>query len=400
MLYDKNSTSDARLILLVCFFTTLSFFSVDLVTPALPSIMRSLATNAGHIKFIVLTYLVGIGIAQFFYGPLSDRFGRRCVVLIGASICLIGNLLAAHAHSLWQLGLARFISAFGSGASMIIARVVFRDVFTESRLLRANSFFSMSVNISPAIAPFIGGLMQQYLGWRYTFLFLSAWAVLVLITLSRYLPETLPKAKRIKINIPIMLVRYRHILRNRQFLYSALLSGTCLAASLVYFLMSPFLYQLIMGLSPAQNGLVYLANAAGFILGVLPVNRLSYKYTPQQFMMVGLGVCLTASILMLTIGLLGIIQPWGLLLPAGLNSIGFGLTMPASSTLSIGSVKSGTGLAAALLGGIRLLTVAICSTFAVLLHEHNQIPLGFLMMGLICISLFWYRKLLNIPKVF
>jgi DHA1 family 2-module integral membrane pump EmrD-like MFS transporter len=355
--------------------------------------MHSFKTDPNHIQIIIFVYILGLSLSQFFYGPLSDRYGRRIVVILGASTCFAGNLFAIFAHSLVQLIIARFICAFGAGAGMILARVVFRDCFSGTTLLRANSYFSMSVNISPAIAPFIGGLIQEDLGWRWTFLLLAVWAFIVFITSKRNLPETLATEKQIPLHLRSLFHTYYRILKDKPFIYSALLSGTTLGASLTYLFMSPFLYQLTLHLSPSQNGLVYLANAGGFLLGATCVNRLSERYTPYQFIRSGLAICLLAALVLLTLGLWGIINIWVLLIPAGMNSIGSGFVMPATGVIALENMEMGAGRAASLLGGIRLLIVAFCSLLVILVHEFNQTPMASLMLGFSVAGVFFYREL-------
>ncbi len=390
----NTSTSDARIIFLVCFFITLSFFSIDLINPALPSIMYHFNTDADHIQAIVLVYSLGIGLSQFVYGPLSDRFGRRTIVFIGASICLMGNVFAACATSLTHLMIARFVGAFGSGAGIITARVVLRDRFSGIKLLKSFSYLSMAINISPALAPVLGGVIQQTLGWRWTFIFLSMWAVILLISLAYGLPETLPKEKRLtQLSLNTMLTAYCSLIRNRTFLHSTLLSGTCLAIGLTYLLMSPFLYQLVLGLSPAQNGFVYIANAIGFIVGAFSVNYFSTSQTPSKLVFAGLLSCLLGSVSLLAIGLCDILNIWVLILPTSVNSAGIGLIMPAASSITFSSLNVGTGMAAALLGGIRLLIVTLCLVLVLFVPEHNQIPMGTLLVLFAGISLLIYWRL-------
>lgn len=395
-----TTTSDARIIFLVCFFTTLSFFSVDLISPSLPSIMRDFNTSSDHIQFIVLIYALGGGLSQFIYGPLGDRFGRRTIIFSGAIICLIGNIIAAFAPSLLYLTIARFIGAFGASAGMLIARVVFRDQFSGAKLLKAFSYLSMSINISPAIAPVVGGLIQQWLGWRWAFAFLSVWALIVLTSLAYGLPETLPKAQRLpKLNLHIMLSTYITILRNRRFLYGSLLSGTGLGIGLSYLFMSPFIYQLALGISPAENGTIYVTNAIGFFIGAVIVNRLCMRIPALTLTFSGLLICLISNCALLAFGLFGILNIWVLMLPSAITSIGLGLVMPSSGSVTFSSINHSTSMASALMGGIRLLIVSVCLILVLLVPEETQVPMAILILTFTVISLFLYSRLAKTVRI-
>jgi Bcr/CflA subfamily drug resistance transporter len=389
-----KTISDNRLILLVCLFSSLGFFSIDLITPSLPSMMESLHSGTGQIQSVVLIYILGLGISQFFYGPLGDKFGRRSVVIIGALICLIGNGLAIVSHSLIQLMMARFIGAFGGGAGMAISRVIFRDRFNGAKLIKASAYFTMSANISPAIAPFCGGLIEQHLGWRFAFLLLTIWAFIVLLTLIVGLPETHPVEKRTRhIDLKTMFHIYYKTLMNPHFTYSALISASSLASSISYLLISPFIYQFAIGLSPSQNGLVYLGNALSFLSGAFFVSRSRHRSHPRHLISSGLLICFCSSVLLLLGGLLHYLTVWSVLIPTMGNSLGLGMIMPTIAMLALSTIEQHIGMASALFTILRFIVLAICSLLVLPLGAHSQLPMAFLMLGFTLFSCFFYSRL-------
>ena len=175
---------------ILVFMTMLGNLGLNMLVPAVPAIVTDLGTDSATAQWTLTIYLIGISVGQLIYGPLSDRFGRRPVMLAGLLLFLTGSLLAMLAPSVGLLILARVGQAMGGCAGMVLTRAIVRDVYQRERAASALGYISMTMVIGPATAPAIGGLLNSHFGWRAIPLALALICAAIMLASLRWLNET------------------------------------------------------------------------------------------------------------------------------------------------------------------------------------------------------------------
>ncbi|WP_139121764.1 MFS transporter, partial [Piscirickettsia litoralis] len=182
--------------------------AIDIYLPSLPHISQELNIATSATQWSLTIYLLSSGISQFFYGPISDSLGRKPILCFGLVIFFIGSLVTALAQGEISLLLGRLLQGLGIGAGAVIANSMVGDSFSGVRLAKVTSLSSFAYGISPIIAPFIGGLIQIHLGWRFNFYFLLVIALISLLLVIPLLPETLKKQSKQTLKITTLKDNY------------------------------------------------------------------------------------------------------------------------------------------------------------------------------------------------
>ncbi len=254
--------------------------ALHIVVPALPLIARDLAVSEGAIQQTVTVYAIGLALGQLVYGPLSDRFGRRPVMLVALTLYCLGGLAAALAGDLQQLIVARAVQAFGGCGGLVLGRAVLRDISEARQAASRLALLNLVVAVGPALAPVVGGYIAVWFGWRFD---LAAMALLGLLTLGAtflMLPETAASRGLAE----SVLRRYARLFRSPRFLGYAV-GGACTTTSLyAYLTASPFIFVDQMHRPVQEVGLYYLVVFIGVCLGSLLSNLLMRRMTPTRLL--------------------------------------------------------------------------------------------------------------------
>lgn len=357
-----------------CVILVTGLFSMDLYNPALPAITQAFRSSQSLIRNVVVAYLFGVAISQLFYGPMSDRKGRKPIIAFGLSLCLIGNVLSALSHSGLFLLIARFITGLGAGACPVVSRSIIRDSFEDkSQLTKGFSIFAMSSTLSPAFAPIIGGFIQAYINWQATFIFLSVLSLAVTISIIFSFKETAKKTTNSSMSL---IISYKHVLMNFQFLSHAIMSALVFTLSIGYYTISPFIYQHDLGFSASENGLFYVVYALGIFLGSTIANKLTTKIQPEKSLWLGICLMLFICIFMVFINLVGYFNVYTVIIPTFVLAISCGMTAPILIALSILSFSKAAGVASAMQGTIKMLGTGIVLALFGFVHFKSQLPMS------------------------
>ena len=267
----------ALLAVLVVALTSLGPLSTDFYLPALPAIASALNTDSVGVQLTLSIYLIGFGAGQLLVGPLSDRFGRRPVMLWGMLVFLLSTVVCALADSITTLVAARLVQAFGACAGPVLGRAVVRDIYGPAESARVLSHVSTATALAPLLAPLFGGWLTALWGWRATFVALTVYAVVLTLAVWLLLKETNRHPDAHAMRPGRMWANYRTLLADPVY-RSALLIGCGAFAALFAFISgSPFVFIEHFGMSPQQMGLAFGLNVTGFMLGTTLSARLSRR---------------------------------------------------------------------------------------------------------------------------
>lgn len=281
---------EGGLILLLGALVAFGPLSIDLYLPALPAIAQGLATSVEAVQLSITVFLAGFSAGMLFYGPLSDRFGRRRVLLGGIGLFVVASLACTLAMAIEQLLVARFLQALGGGAASVLARAVVRDVYAPTEAIRRLSLMAMVTAVAPLLAPLLGSLLLDVCGWRGTFVALLVWGGLSLVVVGLRLPETLPASRRGGLSLGGAFAAYGQLLRDPVALGLLLAGGMSFAAMFAYITGGPFYFIELQHFSPMAFSLVFAANAIGIFCANYLNSRLVRSRGPRA--MVGAGVLL------------------------------------------------------------------------------------------------------------
>ncbi|SES34169.1 MFS transporter, DHA1 family, bicyclomycin/chloramphenicol resistance protein [Vreelandella subterranea] len=384
-----------RVAILVAANTALAPFAIDAYLPAMAAIADTINASIHRAELSISVFLFGFALGQLCFGPMSDRLGRKPVLMSGLVVFLCASLMIMTADSLTSLLVWRFVQALGGGACVVNSAAIVRDCFSGREAARVMSTMAMIMMLAPLVAPAVGSLLLHMADWWLIFVFLSVYAGFLLWLLGTRLPETrdmsLPAAS------PRQVIRnYASVLRHREGMGYICAVAASFAGLFAFVTASPFLYLDYFSLSPGVYPFVFGVNVV-MIAGSNRVNiYLLRKRTPQQNLRLGLAVQLIAALGLvaataLNIASLGVVVPLvmlftgmiGLITPNAISSLldHFG-HISATATALLGGIQFSCGalagamvglfevehlwpmvltmLAAALLGnvGVRLLTPA------------------------------------------
>lgn len=249
-----------------CFILVVGLMGMDFINPSLPYIMKALSSSEYATKYLIVVYLLGVGLSQFIYGTYSDNHGRRKAIIIALIITCLGTLLSSFSTSINQLYIFRFITGVGAGGAPVIARAIISDVCNDNiAIKKAFAYFSMSSQISPAVAPLIGALLQQAFSWRIVFVGLLFITIMAAIILFLNLREThdIPKQKKSYFQQTLI---YLDTFKNIRFIALNFASAFIFVVTIAYYSYMPFILHSY-DYSPIENALVYIIYAMGIVSG-------------------------------------------------------------------------------------------------------------------------------------
>jgi MFS transporter, DHA1 family, multidrug resistance protein len=333
-------------------FTFSGPVGMHIFVPALPAAVKDLHATPAALELTISLYILGLAVGQLVYGPASDRFGRRPVLLVGLSIFTIASIAALFAPDTHTLILARFFQAVGGCSGLVLARAIIRDTSQAHEAARRLALTNLLVTAGPAVAPLIGAGLSSLWGWRTILVGLSALGVANFVLAWRILPETRPEA--LFVSASRYARDYVGLLCSRQFLGYAI-GGACATTSLYAFIAcAPFIFVDRLHVPSASVGLYLALLVSGLWLGSLLASRLIARFSLTRFVVVANTVSVVAAASFL--GLL-IADRATLVAIVGtmfVFSIGVGAAAPAALVKAISVNPRVTGTASGLYGSIQM----------------------------------------------
>jgi DHA1 family bicyclomycin/chloramphenicol resistance-like MFS transporter len=319
--------------------------------PSLPYIDEALGTGPTLVKLTMSAFLWAFAISQIIYGPLSDRFGRRPVLLGGIALYLVASLVCALAPNIEILILGRFLQGVGACAGGSIYRAVIRDLFDRTGGARVLATMASAIALGPALGPMIGGELQMAFGWRSGFLVLILLGLAVGASVLFGLPETNPRLDPDATRPGQIARNYRTLLTNRVFLGYAVILGGQYAGMMCYTTGLPYVLIDLHGFAANQLGYMFAYTVAGFAAGATVSGHLLARgVAPVRVMRHGSVIQLAGGGAMFAFALLGTPSPFLIVAPQILFMVGFGLIVPSALSSSVSPFPLMAGTAATLLG--------------------------------------------------
>ncbi len=326
--------------------------------PSMPTWATLFGASQGHVQLTFSAFVVAYGGAQIFYGPLSDRHGRRRLLLLGFTLAALGSLACALANDLSFLIAARALQGIGAAAGMVIGRAMVQDYFSGAERPRIMAYTGMVLGMCPPTATLLGGQIHVYLGWQANFLVLTVLAVALVLATWKVVPLSARQPSVHEHWLQEMFAAYRALAKKPVFLSYGVILSMCTGSFYVFLAGTPLVLASY-GVGPARVGLFIMAVPLSYIAGNFMVSRLLHSSTEARLALSGQCLSCIGVAAALVLALAGVHSPYALALPLTLLGFGHGLLMPStlSGTVSVipalaGSAVAATGLAQQLFGAV------------------------------------------------
>ena len=385
--------SRRRPILLGGLLTALTAFgaiSTDMYLPALPAIGKALKADAGSVQMTYTALLIGFAVAQLVYGSLSDRFGRRPVLLVGLCVYFLACIVCFFAWHIDVLIAGRFLMGLGACSGPVLGRAIVRDIYGPDRSAKMLSYMGTMMGLIPAVAPLLGGYLTADFGWEANFLFLGLFGILALIGTLALLPETNQWRDPRALEVRRMISAYRTLLGHRAYMAYTMAITFGFGAFTAY--ISNISYVLVDQLDvPIESfGYYFAIVVAGFMSGTIVGGRLTNKVGIPRITLIGIVILVLASSVGAALSVAGVATLVSVIGPATVMLHGIGLVFPNAIAGAIGPFHAMAGAASALLGFIQMGVGAIIATVTASLYDGTTQPmaLGIVASSIACLVLF------------
>jgi DHA1 family bicyclomycin/chloramphenicol resistance-like MFS transporter len=344
---------------LLALITALGPVSTDMYLPSLPDIGRLLSASAADVQLTLSAYLVGFAGGQIAYGPFSDRYGRKPVLLVALALFCAANVLCAAASRIEVLIAARALQAMGGAGAIVVARAIVRDLYAGARAGRELSLMGSIMAFAPIVAPLIGGVLQTTFGWRANFIVALAVGLIAAIVVWRALPETLPLRAPEPLSFAHVGRVYRGLLGNRGFIAHLGILAASFAGLFAWISGSPFVLQDLYGLSAVGFSIAFAICSLGFLFGTFAASHIVIR--------IGLGPTIGLGALGLAAGgltmcaalALGSTSLAAIVLPTTLYLFVLGLALPQAMAGALTPFPDRAGAASSLVGFVQQSAAAI-----------------------------------------
>jgi len=345
----EGQASRLRLILILGALSAFAPLSIDMYLPALPAMARGLHASTSAAQLTLTACMVGLAAGQLLAGPVSDARGRRPPLLIGVGAYAAASALCIVAPAVWLLIGLRLLQGLAGAAGIVIARAVVRDVFSGDETARIYAYLMVVNGVAPIAAPIIGAQLLRLTDWRGIFAVLALIGVVLFAVAARWLPESLPPARRRPGGLAPILQDARILVADPRFTRIALASGLAFGVMFAYISGSSFVLQTKFGISPQLFSLIFAINGTGIVLVSQISGRLAGRVPQAALFAGGLYGSAAGGVLVLITALTGAGLP--LLLPGlFVLTASIGLVLPNGTALAMATHGERAGSAAGLTG--------------------------------------------------
>ncbi|WP_104179987.1 multidrug effflux MFS transporter [Arthrobacter sp. B0490] len=365
--------------------TALGPFTIDLYLPAFPALQDDLGVSEASVQLTLTGTIVGFAAGQLLVGPLSDKIGRRLPLILATILHVGASIGAASSDDINALMLFRVLQGVGAAGGGVVAMAMVRDLFGGYTLVRMLSYMALVNGMAPIFAPVIGSQLLLLFPWPGIFWFLACYGILVIVAVSLFIIETLPKEERRQSGLTVA-QRYHAVLSDRIFIGVLLVGGMNFSGLFSYLSASPFLFQGPYGLNEQQYGLLFAINSLGIVSGVQISSRILRRVGPQWVIATATVVQLVMAMLIVAFDQLGL-GFWGTAVPLWFYIMATGFIFPCVQVLALINNGAQAGTAASLLGAVTFGTAGVVSPLVGVLGDgiESATPMALVMAS--CIAL-------------
>jgi len=387
----QHQSPPKHLTLIVALLTMIGPFTIDTYLPSFPAIEAEFNVSRALLSQSLAFYLAAFGIATLVWGPLSDRLGRRTVVVSTLLLYLVASLGCAFAGSYSHFLLFRLLQGVAAGGGLAAGRTMIRDVHSPQDAQRAMSRAMMLFALAPAVAPVVGGWLQDAFGWRSVFNFLALYSAMMLVMVWLWIAETLPVSMRQSFH-PVHVARvYGRTLAHRRFQSLVFMVAFYFGGMFLYIAGAPSVVFDFLKLDVQDFGVLFVPLVAGIICGAWLSGQLAHRWHAQRTVSLALSLMTVGAVLNVTQAL--VLSPLIItsIVPLVFYTTGIGIAMPAMTVLSLDCFPHNRGAASAVQGFIQMMGNALIASLAVPLLDHRPDWLALGQFSLLVVTLLLWR---------
>jgi MFS transporter, DHA1 family, multidrug resistance protein len=363
---------------LIVAITACGTLGMHLIIPALPETARALNVSPGAIQLTITLYLIGLAIGQLIYGPISDRFGRRPVLIAGLGLFTLAGIATAAAPGVLTLVVARVLQSIGACSGLVLGRAIVRDLAPPDRAAAQLAMLTLVMSAAPAIAPVLGGYATAWIGWRAAFALLAIVGAATLALAVLLLPETnrLQSGTRAS-----LLVGSLRLFRSRAFC-GYVLGGACTTTSFYAFMAaSPFILIDLLHQPTERVGLYYLLLMAGVAAGSLLANRIAGRIRVRVALRLANSFAIAGAALFMLADLTGMLNVVTVIAPVVLFMVGAGMASPFALSGAVSVNPHAIGAASGLYGFTQMAYGALCTVIVEVWRPGSVLTVAAVLLG-------------------
>jgi len=350
-------------------------FSIDMYLPALPQIGADLGAAETDVQMTISLYFLAFGVSQFLWGPMADAYGRKLPLVIGISIFALASVVCAFAPTVEWLIAARFLQGIGGASVGVVPRAVVRDRYTGIEATRLMALIMLVISIGPMLAPLIGSLLLQIGNWRFIFGALLIVAGMSLLVTFFALPETLPREKRVPVNLRSMASGCRRLLGSGSFMGLTMVGAFGFGSFFVFIASASFVYSETFHLTPTQFSLAFSLNALGFFAASQVAAPLGMRFGMVRVMRRAIWGFAAANVVLLALTLAGFGTLPVIMAVLFVGNACLGLVMPATFVMALEEQGDIAGLASSLGGTLQMVTGSILVSVTAPFFDGTPLPM-------------------------
>lgn len=349
--------------------------STDMYIPALPTLAQALDTTVPAVQLTLSVYLLGFAMAQLFYGPFADRYGRKPAILTGIGLYIIGSAICMTAGSVEVLVVGRFIQALGAAFGQVLGRAVIRDLVTPADSARVLAYATVIMGGTSLITPTIGGFVTVFLGWPYIFAVLLAYAGLLFLIVAFGFRESVPALNPDAIRIGPMLSNFGILLRHRVFLRNTVSVSFMFGVLFTFLSGSSFVFIDVYNVPTTRFGLIFTAMAGSFTIASAVVGRLGSKLPHERIYVAAAAVATLSALTGFALTIVGWTNVFALVGTMSLLSFAMGFMVPLAFAHAMAPYPAMAGTASALIGFVQSVFSAGMGALVGVLFNDTGVPM-------------------------
>jgi DHA1 family bicyclomycin/chloramphenicol resistance-like MFS transporter len=373
-----------------------SIMSTDMYAPSLPDLADEFNTSASKIKLTISLNMVAFGLAQLLHGPLSDRFGRRPILLGSLVGVVIGCLLCTSAQTVNQLILARIFLGLVAAAEAVIGLAILKDLYAAKQQVKALALLGMVIAIVPAIAPILGGYLHVHFGWESNFYVIALMACVSLVVVYLFLPESStpdPQALQIK----RIASAYAGLLQNADFLSHTLVLGVALGLIFVFVTAAPFVLITYFGVQVQHFGYYQAAIVVSFFIGSVTASQLADYWAPERLLNFGVSFVMAGTVVLVLLIFIEKLSAINLAATYAIITFGMGPLFAVAPSHALRTIQSQAGAASAMLSGLEQGIAGLSAVAVSLIHDGTPKPMAWVS-GLLALVLVGLVRWIAVQK--
>jgi DHA1 family bicyclomycin/chloramphenicol resistance-like MFS transporter len=375
--------------------TAFAPMSVDMYLPALPTIGVAFSSAPGHVQLSLASFFLGMAIGQAFYGPLTDRFGRKRPLFVGLSLFVVASAGCALATSIDMLIVLRFFQALGACAGPVIARAIVRDLFDPREAVKVFSLMVLVIGVSPVLAPMLGGQILVFFDWRVIFWATTLLGVVGLSGSAWRLPETHRAENMRPLALKSVLGAYYHLVTDRSFVGYALTGAIGLGGLFAYIAGSPFVFIDLFRVPATHFGLFFGINALGFIIAAQVNVQLVRRFQSNSVIAGVLLLQLSDGLLLLFGTWTGWIGLYGTAFFIFVYVASVGCLFPNTTAMAMAEHGNKAGSASALIGVLQFGLAAVAASAVGALNNGTALPMALVIAACGASAFVFYHSLIR-----